>query len=102
MQTDVKMSDLLLLLLLLSWDSSSLQVEENQPSPHLTPGLSPGLKLLAGLERQQLLAYFCRYIGMVRHTVASSPVCEARVMDSSCSTAWAQQLSAPSQNTEFK
>ncbi|KAM7421986.1 hypothetical protein PAMA_010187 [Pampus argenteus] len=47
-----------------SWDSSRLQVEENQPSPHLTPGLSPGLKLLAGLGGQQLLAYFHRYIAL--------------------------------------
>ncbi|KAG8007179.1 Nischarin [Nibea albiflora] len=47
-----------------SWDSSRLQVEENQPSPHLTPGLSPGLKLLAGLGGQQLLDYFHRYIAM--------------------------------------
>ncbi|XP_047439582.1 nischarin isoform X2 [Mugil cephalus] len=45
-----------------SWDSSRLQVDENQPSPHLIPGLSPGLKLLAGLEGQQLLTYFHRYI----------------------------------------
>ena len=54
--------------LLLSWDSSRLQMEDNQPSPHLTPGLSPGLKLLAGLGGQQLLAYFHRYIAMVGHT----------------------------------
>ncbi|XP_035517860.1 nischarin [Morone saxatilis] len=47
-----------------SWDSTRLQVEENQPSPHLTPGLSPGLKLLAGLGGPQLLAYFHRYIAM--------------------------------------
>ncbi|KAK9529582.1 hypothetical protein VZT92_013664 [Zoarces viviparus] len=47
-----------------SWDSSSLQVEENQPSPHLTTGLSPGLKLLAGLREQQLLTYFHRYIAV--------------------------------------
>ncbi|XP_068451947.1 nischarin isoform X2 [Clinocottus analis] len=45
-----------------SWDSSGLQVEENQPSPHLSPGLSPGLKLLAGLKEQQLLTYFHRYV----------------------------------------
>ncbi|TKS71439.1 Nischarin Imidazoline receptor 1 [Collichthys lucidus] len=37
-----------------SWDSSRLQVEENQPSPHLMPGLSPGLKLLAGLGGHRL------------------------------------------------
>lgn len=55
-------------LLFLSWDSSRLQVEENQPSPHLTPGLSPGLKLLAGLGGQQLLAYFHRYIALVGRT----------------------------------
>ncbi|XP_045885200.1 nischarin isoform X4 [Micropterus dolomieu] len=47
-----------------SWDSSRLQVEENQPSPHLTPGLSPALKLLAGLGEQQLLAFFRRYIAV--------------------------------------
>ncbi|KAM4740983.1 nischarin isoform 2-T2 [Anableps anableps] len=45
-----------------SWDSWKLQAEENQPSPHLVPGLSPGLKLLAGLGGQQLLAYFSRYV----------------------------------------
>uniref|UniRef100_UPI0037E90AC3 nischarin n=1 Tax=Semicossyphus pulcher TaxID=241346 RepID=UPI0037E90AC3 len=47
-----------------SWDSSRLQVEENQPSPHLLPGLSPGLKLLSGLDGQQLLTYFHRYIAL--------------------------------------
>ncbi|XP_020486354.2 nischarin isoform X1 [Labrus bergylta] len=47
-----------------SWDSSHPQLEENQPSPHLLPGLSPGLKLLSGLQGQQLLAYFHRYIAM--------------------------------------
>ncbi|XP_041812795.1 nischarin [Chelmon rostratus] len=47
-----------------SWDSSRLQVEENQPSPHLMPGLSPGLKLLAGLGGQQLLTYFHKYLAM--------------------------------------
>ncbi|TMS19795.1 Nischarin [Larimichthys crocea] len=47
-----------------SWDSSRLQLEENQPSPHLTPGLSPGLKLLAGLGGQHLVDYFHRYIAM--------------------------------------
>ncbi|KAI3369758.1 hypothetical protein L3Q82_024582 [Scortum barcoo] len=47
-----------------SWDSSGLQVEENQPSPHLTPGLSPGLKLLCGLRGQQLLSNFHKYIAM--------------------------------------
>nr|XP_008297324.1 PREDICTED: nischarin-like [Stegastes partitus] len=49
---------------LLSWDSSRLQVEENHPSPHLLPGLSPGLKLLAGLGGQQLLNYFHRFIAL--------------------------------------
>ncbi|KAM3835991.1 nischarin [Diretmus argenteus] len=43
-------------------DSSLLQAEENQPPPHLSPGLSPGLKLLAGLGGQQLLAYIHSYI----------------------------------------
>uniref|UniRef100_A0A672IK50 PX domain-containing protein n=1 Tax=Salarias fasciatus TaxID=181472 RepID=A0A672IK50_SALFA len=52
-------------LLLLSWDSCRLQVEENQPSPHLIPGLTPGLKLLAGLGEAQLLTYFHRYIALV-------------------------------------
>ncbi|KAM9859551.1 nischarin [Aulostomus maculatus] len=47
-----------------SWDSSGLQMEDNQPSPHLTPGLCPGLKLLAGLRGQQLLTYFHRYIAL--------------------------------------
>ncbi|XP_034020794.1 nischarin isoform X2 [Thalassophryne amazonica] len=47
-----------------SWDSSHLQVEENCPSPHLVPCLSPGLKLLAGLRKQQLLTFFSRYISM--------------------------------------
>ncbi|XP_028261990.1 nischarin isoform X1 [Parambassis ranga] len=47
-----------------SWDASSLQVEENQPSPHLVPGLSTGLKLLAGLGGEQLLTYFHRYIAL--------------------------------------
>ncbi|XP_041837536.1 nischarin isoform X2 [Melanotaenia boesemani] len=45
-----------------SWASSHLQADDNQPSPHLIPGLSPGLKLLAGLGGQQLLAFFHRYI----------------------------------------
>ncbi len=58
-------------LLHLSWDSSRLQVEENQPSPHLTHGLSPGLKLLSGLRGQQLLAYFHKYIAMVDDTHTS-------------------------------
>ncbi|KAL6112409.1 nisch [Pungitius sinensis] len=44
--------------------NNSLQVEENQPSLHLLPGLSPGLKLLAGLSEEQLLTYFHRYIAM--------------------------------------
>ncbi|XP_029947827.1 nischarin isoform X1 [Salarias fasciatus] len=47
-----------------SWDSCRLQVEENQPSPHLIPGLTPGLKLLAGLGEAQLLTYFHRYIAL--------------------------------------
>lgn len=47
-----------------SWDSCRLQVEENQPSPHLIPGLTPGLKLLAGLGETQLLTYFHRYIAL--------------------------------------
>ncbi|XP_013870780.1 nischarin [Austrofundulus limnaeus] len=45
-----------------SWDSSRLQAEDNQPSSHLVPGLSPGLKLLAGLSLQQLQSCFLRYI----------------------------------------
>ncbi|MEQ2158135.1 hypothetical protein GOODEAATRI_009144 [Goodea atripinnis] len=48
----------------LIWDSFKLQTEENQPSPHLVPGLSPGLKLLAGLGGQQLLTYFNRYVAL--------------------------------------
>ncbi|XP_067360925.1 nischarin isoform X3 [Channa argus] len=44
--------------------SSDLQMEENQPSPHLIPSLSPGLKLLAGLGGQQLLTYFQRFIAL--------------------------------------
>ncbi|XP_035488798.2 nischarin isoform X2 [Scophthalmus maximus] len=47
-----------------SWDSSHLQLEENQPSPHLLAGLTPGLKLLAGLRGEQLLAFFHRYIAL--------------------------------------
>lgn len=47
-----------------SWESSHPQLEENQPSPHLLPGLSPGLKLLSGLQGQQLLTYFHRHIAM--------------------------------------
>nr|XP_019952382.1 PREDICTED: nischarin isoform X2 [Paralichthys olivaceus] len=47
-----------------SWDSSHLQLEENQPSPHLISGLSPGLKLLVGLRGQQLLAFFHKYIAL--------------------------------------
>ncbi|KAF7650462.1 hypothetical protein LDENG_00125810 [Lucifuga dentata] len=47
----------------LSWDSPQIQ-EENQPSSHLTQGLSPGLKLLAGLGGQKLLTYFHNYIAL--------------------------------------
>ncbi|XP_029989351.1 nischarin isoform X2 [Sphaeramia orbicularis] len=49
-----------------SWDSSCLQMEVNHPLPHLHPGLSPGLKLLAGLDGQELLAYFHRYIAQTQ------------------------------------
>lgn len=59
------LSSLLPLFLLLRWDSSSLQAEDNQPSPHLIPGLSPALKLVAGLQKEQLLACFHKYIAMV-------------------------------------
>ncbi|XP_054906089.1 nischarin isoform X3 [Poeciliopsis prolifica] len=45
-----------------SRDSVRLQDEENQAPPHLVSGLSPGLKLLAGLRGQQLLSYFSRYV----------------------------------------
>ncbi|XP_077385751.1 nischarin isoform X2 [Festucalex cinctus] len=44
--------------------SSHLRLEENQPSPHLIPALSPGLKLLAGLDGEQLLTYFQRHIAL--------------------------------------
>ncbi|KAK2861691.1 hypothetical protein Q5P01_001224 [Channa striata] len=47
-----------------SLTSSGLEVEENQPSPHLVPSLSPGLKLLAELGGQQLLTYFQRFIAL--------------------------------------
>ncbi|KAM4583205.1 nischarin [Fundulus diaphanus] len=47
-----------------SCDPMKLQAEENQPSPHLLPGLSPGLKLLAGLGGQQLLTYFSRHVAL--------------------------------------
>uniref|UniRef100_A0A1A8I0C1 Nischarin n=1 Tax=Nothobranchius kuhntae TaxID=321403 RepID=A0A1A8I0C1_NOTKU len=49
-----------------SWDSSGskLKTEGNQLSHHLVPGLSPGLKLLAGLKQQQLLTYFHRYVAV--------------------------------------
>ncbi|XP_058487650.1 nischarin [Solea solea] len=47
-----------------SFDSSLLQLEENQPSPHLIPGLSPGLKLLAGLREKELRTFFHRYIAL--------------------------------------
>ncbi|KAM6927858.1 LOW QUALITY PROTEIN: nischarin [Xenentodon cancila] len=48
----------------ISCDSSLLSLEENQPSPHLIPGLSPALKLLAGLGGKQLLTYFHRYVAL--------------------------------------
>lgn len=41
---------------------SSLSVEETQPSPHLTQGLSPGLRLLSGLNSQQLQPLFHKHI----------------------------------------
>ncbi|XP_061689073.1 LOW QUALITY PROTEIN: nischarin [Syngnathoides biaculeatus] len=44
--------------------SSRLRLEENQPSPHLAPGLSPGLKLLAGLDGEQLMTCFHRHIAL--------------------------------------
>lgn len=53
------------LLLTHRWDSSPLQAEDNQPSPHLLPGLSPGLKMVSGLQKEQLLACFHKYIAMV-------------------------------------
>ena len=53
------------LLFLLSWDSSHLRLEENQPSPHLLQGLCPALMLLAGLRGNQLLSYFYRYVALV-------------------------------------
>ncbi|XP_053724972.1 nischarin isoform X1 [Synchiropus splendidus] len=46
-----------------SWDSS-LPVDENQQSSHLVQGLSPGLKLLSGLGRHQLLTYFHKHIAL--------------------------------------
>uniref|UniRef100_A0A8C6Q7D7 Nischarin n=1 Tax=Nothobranchius furzeri TaxID=105023 RepID=A0A8C6Q7D7_NOTFU len=63
MSTNIKfVSDVFLL----SWDSSGskLKTEGNQLSHHLVPGLSPGLKLLAGLKQQQLLTYFHRYVAV--------------------------------------
>ncbi|XP_056129521.1 nischarin [Lampris incognitus] len=36
--------------------------EENQPSPHLSPGLSPALKVLAGLRGEELAVYFQQHI----------------------------------------
>uniref|UniRef100_A0A8D3DMZ6 Nischarin n=1 Tax=Scophthalmus maximus TaxID=52904 RepID=A0A8D3DMZ6_SCOMX len=45
-----------------TWTNQDL--EENQPSPHLLAGLTPGLKLLAGLRGEQLLAFFHRYIAL--------------------------------------
>lgn len=58
-----------ILLFLLSWEPSRLQAEDNQPSSHLVPGLSPGLKLLAGLSLQQLQSCFLRYVLQVSNTV---------------------------------
>lgn len=55
---------------LFSWDSSKLQAEDNRPSPHLVPGLSPGLKLLAGLSLQQLQTCFSRYVAQVKHKLS--------------------------------
>lgn len=52
--------------LVFSCSSSRLRLEENQLSSHLTPGLSPGLKLLAALDGERLLTYFHRHISLVR------------------------------------
>lgn len=53
------------------WDSSPLQAEDNQPSPHLLPGLSPGQKIVASLQKERLLACFHKYIAMVVHSTHS-------------------------------
>ncbi|XP_033829936.1 nischarin isoform X1 [Periophthalmus magnuspinnatus] len=47
-----------------SFSSLSISVEENQPSPHLTPGLSPGLKLLSRLNSQQLQSLFHKHVAL--------------------------------------
>ncbi|XP_061147380.1 nischarin isoform X1 [Syngnathus typhle] len=59
--------------------SSHPRLEANQPSLHLTQSLSPGLKLLAGLDAEQLLTYFRRHIAHseedeVRHVLWLSAV----------------------------
>ncbi|KAM9813727.1 LOW QUALITY PROTEIN: nischarin [Neosynchiropus ocellatus] len=46
-----------------SWDSC-LPVDGSQPSSHLVQGLSPGLKLLSGFGRHQLLTYFHKHIAL--------------------------------------
>ncbi|KAK7899438.1 hypothetical protein WMY93_020291 [Mugilogobius chulae] len=47
-----------------SLTSLPVSLEESQPSPHLTPGLSPGLKLLSGLNSQQLPPVFHKHIAL--------------------------------------
>lgn len=47
-----------------SLSTSSVLTEENQPSPHLVPGLSPGLKLLSGLNSEQLEPVFQKHIAL--------------------------------------
>uniref|UniRef100_A0AAV2KNN5 PLEKHM2 PH domain-containing protein n=1 Tax=Knipowitschia caucasica TaxID=637954 RepID=A0AAV2KNN5_KNICA len=47
-----------------SLSSLSTSLEEMQPSPHLTPGLTPGLKLLSGLNAQQLQPVFHKHIAL--------------------------------------
>ncbi|XP_077582006.1 nischarin [Stigmatopora nigra] len=44
--------------------SSGPCLEDNRPSPHLLPALSPGLKLLSGLDGEQLMEYFHRFIAL--------------------------------------
>ncbi|XP_055015157.1 nischarin isoform X2 [Boleophthalmus pectinirostris] len=44
--------------------SLSVSLEETQPSPHLAPGLSPGLKLLSGLSSQQLQPLFHKHVAL--------------------------------------